>query len=226
VAGVELIRRVSRKEAFGLTLPLLTNASGEKFGKSVAGAVWLDAQRTSVFDFYQFWRNTEDADVGRFLKIFTDLPPEECQRLGEIPLPLLNRSKEILAFEATRLTHGQEAAAATYLAARSAFGSADPEGRVETSSGIAALDRDAGADAGLSVVTLEAAQFPAGVPVLEALKAAGFAASNGEARRLIRGGGAKLDEQALSDENAMLPGPGSYILKAGKKRLVKVVVQG
>jgi tyrosyl-tRNA synthetase len=224
VAGVELIRRASRKEAFGLTLPLLTNASGEKFGKSVAGAVWLDAERTSVFDFYQFWRNTEDADVARFLKIFTDLPPVECEQLGAIPLPLLNRSKEILAFEATRMTHGAEAATAAYLAARAAFGTADPEGTVATSSDIVALDRSAGADAGLTVVTLACAQFPGGVPVLEALKAAGFAASNGEARRLVRGGGVRLDDQPISDENLLLS-QGSVILKAGKKRMVKLVLE-
>lgn len=223
VAGIDLIRRRRQRDAFGLTLPLLMNSSGEKFGKSVAGAVWLDATRLSVFDYYQFWRNTEDADVAKCLKIFTDLPVEECQRLGSLQAPLINRAKEILAFEATCLAHGEQAASGAFLAARSNYGDPDPGRTVETSSRIREYGQAGESAASLQEYAITAADWKSGIPVIDLLTLAGLCSSKGEARRLIRGGGAKLDDRTLSDEAEVVPGVVSeFVLKAGKKRIVRV----
>jgi tyrosyl-tRNA synthetase len=227
VAGTDLIRRVRQAEACGLTLPLLTNASGEKFGKSVAGAVWLDADHTSPFDYYQFWRNSEDEDVARFLKLFTDLPPEEGERLGALQPPLLNRAKEILAYEITKLTHGADAAATAFAAACGEYGEADPGRTVETSSDIVGL-RAAPAKASWPTVTLspEAAGTPQ--TILDLLVLAGLCKSKGEARRLVRQGGARVGGDQIKDEGATFvlnDLPEGTLLKAGKKRVVQLVIQ-
>ncbi|MBM4371080.1 MAG: tyrosine--tRNA ligase [Deltaproteobacteria bacterium] len=227
VAGTDLIRRVRQDDAFGLTLPLLTSSSGEKFGKSVSGAVWLDADRTPPFDFYQFWRNTDDRDVARFLKLFTDLPPAECERLGALAPPLLNRAKEILGYEVTRLTHGAAAAAAAWGAACREFGEADPEHGVETSSGIRALSAG-GSSASLPEVILEGPEAFVPIPVLDLFVRAGLCTSRGEARRLVRQGGARIGDRAVADETETLvpadAGPGT-LLKAGRKRVARLVVR-
>src|SRR5690606_6632805 len=119
--GVELIRRVDQKPAFGLTTPLLSTASGAKMGKTMNGAVWLNADMRSPYDYWQFWRNTEDADVGRFLRLFTDLPLDEIARLEALPGAEINEAKKVLANEATRMLHGDEAAQAAAGAAQAAF---------------------------------------------------------------------------------------------------------
>jgi len=226
VAGTDLIRRVRRAEACGLTLPLLTNASGEKFGKSVAGAVWLDAEHTSPFDYYQFWRNTEDADVVRFLKLFTDLPPDEGGRLGALQPPLLNRAKEILAYEVTKTTHGAEAAATAWAAACREYGEADPNHTVETSSDILAL-RGAPAAASWPEVVIPAGEATTPVSLMDLFVLAGLCKSKGEARRLMRQGGARIGDDSIRDETAaVVPadlGTGT-LLKAGKKRVVQLVI--
>lgn len=227
VAGTDLIRRVRQAEACGLTLPLLTNASGEKFGKSVAGAVWLDAAHTSPFDYYQFWRNTEDADVARFLKLFTDLPPDEGERLGALEPPLLNRAKEILAYEVTKLTHGPEAAIEAYVAACREYGEADPGRTVETSSDILGTVATAASVATWPEVTIPAAEAGDAVSLMDLFVRAGLCKSKGEARRLIRQGGARIGDDAIRDEAAtVVPaelGSGT-LLKAGKKRVVQLVI--
>jgi tyrosyl-tRNA synthetase len=211
VNGVELGRRVNQTELFGLTAPLLTTASGAKMGKTAAGAVWLNADRLSPYDYWQFWRNTEDADVGRFLRLFTELPLDEIERLENLPGSEINEAKKILANEATRLCHGDAAAREAEETARRTF------------------EQGALAE-GLPSLEVERDQLAGGVGVVDLLTQAGLAASKGEARRLIRGGGARINDTAVSDEamsvnlDSLNP-DGVLKLSAGKKRhaLVKVV---
>ncbi len=225
VAGIDLVRRKLQGDAMGLTMPLLMNSSGEKFGKSVSGAVWLDAERTSPFDYYQFWRNTEDADVGRFLKLFTELPPEECERLGNIEPPLLNRAKEILAFEATSIAHSPEEAARVFQASAGEFGEADPDRRVETSSAIAEIKVEAAPASLLPQFDIDVSKYPDGLSLIDLYVQSGLLASKGEARRLIRQGGARVDDVQHKDEKMILnlqELDDSFILKAGKKRVLQI----
>ena len=208
INGVELGRRMKDVELFGLTTPLLTNASGAKMGKTVSGAVWLRGDRLSPYDYWQFWRNTEDADVGRFLKIFTDLPMAEIARLEALKDAEINEAKKILAFEATKMAHGEAAAKAAAETARVTF-----EGGGK------------GAD-------LPIHEFPGSTAplVIDVVMALGFAASRGEAKRLIEGGGLKLNDAPVTSLAATitagdLDGEGTARLSAGKKRhaLVKAV---
>jgi tyrosyl-tRNA synthetase len=209
VSGVDLVRRTDAKPVFGLTSPLITTASGAKMGKTAKGAVWLTAERLSPFDYWQFWRNTEDGDVGRFLRLFTDLPLEEAAKLEALGGAEINEAKKVLATEATMLAHGAEAARAAAETARLAF------------------EEGAPADS-LPSVTVPVAELQAGIPAFAILVAAGLAASNGEARRLIRGGGARLNDLPFTEEAQTvslsdLQG-GTLKLSAGRKqhRLVRL----
>jgi tyrosyl-tRNA synthetase len=213
VNGVELGRRIDGAQLFGLTTPLITTAAGQKMGKTAAGAVWLDAARRTPFEYWQYWRNTEDADVGRFLRLFTELPLDEVDRLAALDGAERNEAKKVLAFEATRLCHGVDAAKQAASTARAVF--------------------EGGGDAleGLPVVTCDEARLRAGLPVIELMLLAGLAESNGEARRLIRGGGARLNDQRIDDETAVVDAgalhDGQLKLSAGRKRHVLVrPVQG
>ena len=200
VNGVELGRRVDGAELFGVTTPLITTASGAKMGKTASGAVWLNEDRLSNWDFWQYWRNTEDADVGRFLKLFTDLPLDEVRRLEALQGAEINEAKKILANEVTRLVRGPDAAAQAAETARQTF-----------EQGTAA--------AGLPTVELEIGAE--GIPVWKALAASGLVASNGEARRLIKGGGARVNDVPVKDEQAIITladlKDGTVKLTAGKK---------
>jgi tyrosyl-tRNA synthetase len=211
VSGVDLVRRTDAKTVYGLTAPLITTASGAKMGKTAKGAVWLTAERTSPFDYWQFWRNTEDADVGRFLKLFTDLPLEEIARLEALSGSEINEAKKILATEATALAHGRDAALAAAETARRAF----EEG--------AAVDT-------LPTVTVPAAELAAGIPAFALLVQAGMAATNGEARRLIRGGGARLNDVAFTEEAQIVSASdlrdGALKLSAGKKQHKLIRTEG
>ncbi|MFC0501792.1 tyrosine--tRNA ligase [Asaia krungthepensis] len=203
VAGIDLARRTDGKQVFGLTTPLVTTASGVKMGKSAKGATWVSAEKLPVFEYWQFWRNTEDADVGRFLKFFTDLPVEECDRLGALEGAEINEAKKILATEATAICHGREAALAAAETARQAF---------ETGSLAADLpSRD-----------LARADLEAGIPAFRLFGESGLAATNSEARRLIRGGGARLNDRPIQDENRIIGTDdlveGVLKLSSGKKR--------
>ena len=208
VNGVELGRRIDGAHLFGLTTPLITTASGQKMGKTAAGAVWLDAARRTPFEYWQYWRNTEDADVGRFLRLFTELPLDEIDRLSALEGAERNEAKKVLAFEATKLCHGVDAAEQAATAARAVF--------------------EGGGDgvAGLPVVNCDAARLRQGLPVIELLFVAGLAASNSEARRLVRGGGARLNDQPIADETATVDlsmvRDGHIKLSAGRKRHVLV----
>lgn len=206
VSGVELGRRVDDAQLYALTSPLLTTASGAKMGKTAAGAVWLDASLVSPYDFWQYWRNTEDADVERFLKLYTILPMDEIARLVELAVSDVNAVKKILATEVTALVHGREAAEQAAETARATF----EEGALDLS---------------LPTVEIPAGELNAGLGVLAAFVKADLAASNGEARRHMKAGALKLNDQALSDERQtlseadLLP-EGVLKLSVGKKKHV------
>jgi tyrosyl-tRNA synthetase len=228
VAGVDLTRKLSQAEVFGMTFPLLTDSSGAKFGKTAAGAVWLDASKTSIFDYYQFWRNCDDADVGRLLNFFTNLPVGEIASLAALEPPKINRAKEILAYEATKLAHGKEEAVKVYLAAASKFGFADPNAEIATSSDIAEIAASSAADDDLPTHRLDPAKFAEGVWIVQLVNDAGLASSNGEARRLIKGGGVYLNDRRVSDMNYQVSAAdftdGSAMLRAGKKNVRRLTL--
>ena len=206
VNGIELNRRLGGAELYGLTTPLITKSSGEKMGKSAHGAVWLNADKLDPFEYWQFWRNTEDADVGRFLRLFTLLPLAEIARLEALGGAEINEAKKVLATEATRLAHGDAAAEEARRAAAAVF-------------------EQAGEERGLPEVAVEGAALASGLAVVDALVHAGLAKTKGEARRLIRGGGARLNDARIDDEVARvgdeaLRPDGTLKLSAGKKRHV------
>jgi tyrosyl-tRNA synthetase len=207
VNGVELIRRVDQKPAFGLTTPLLATASGAKMGKTAQGAVWLNADLLSPYDYWQFWRNTEDGDVGRFLRLYTDLPLDEIARLEALPGAEINDAKKVLANAATTLLHGPEEAAKAAAAAQAAFEQGKLSDDLPTHE-IARSDLDAG----IVLATLAAD--------------AGLAASRGEARRLAQGGGLRVNDKPEIDGNRTLTSAdlvdGVVKLAAGKKKIVLV----
>jgi tyrosyl-tRNA synthetase len=200
----------------GLTFPLVTKSDGGKFGKSESGNVWLDAKRTSPFEFFQFWRNVADADVGRYLGYFTFLPMDEVNQLAAAEGAAINDAKVRLAYEVTKLIHGEDEAAAARDAAAKAFIGGTSGGGDATSDSIPSD-------------TLSPAELDAGLPVIEALTRAGFAKSNGEARRLIQGGGVRVGEEKVTDiAHALGPddvNDGYILLRAGKKRLFRFDVE-
>ena len=206
VNGVELGRRVVGARLFGLTTPLIATASGAKMGKTAEGAVWLDPAMRSPWDYWQFWRNTEDGDVGRFLRLFTDLPLDEIARLEALEGAEVNEAKKVLANEATALLHGPESAREAAETARRTF-------------------EEGGPGVGLPWVAVARSRLGEGLLLFEALREAGLARTNGEARRLIRGGGARIGDVPVSDEfrkltPADLDAGGAVKLSAGKKRHV------
>jgi tyrosyl-tRNA synthetase len=208
VAGVDLGRRVVNKTLFGLTTPLMTTSSGVKMGKSVGGAVWLNAEKLSPYEYWQYWRDTEDADVGRFLRLFTELPLNEIARLESLRDSEINEAKKALATEATALCHDRTAAAEAAKTAEAVFG-------------------EGGAVGGLPQIAVERDALARGVPVFELFVRAGLAASNGEARRLIKGGGARLNDAVIKSETQPvslddLDPDGQVKLSAGRKRHVLV----
>ncbi len=218
VNGVELGRRIDGRELFGLTTPLITTSSGAKMGKTAQGAVWLNEDRLPHFDYWQYWRNVDDEDVGRFLRLFTELPLAEIERLEQLEGAELNEAKGILAFEATRLCRGEAAAAEAAAAAQKIFGKSGKAGAAEDT-----MSLESGLSGELTVARTEVAR---GVNVVELFRRTGLVASNGEARRLIRGGGARLNDQKVEDE-AMTVGlddlvDGQLLLSAGKKRHARV----
>ncbi|MGH6618927.1 MAG: tyrosine--tRNA ligase [Alphaproteobacteria bacterium] len=204
VNGVELGRRAADLELFGLTSPLLTTASGAKMGKTASGAVWLNEDRLSAYDYWQYWRNAEDADVGRFLRLFTELPMAEIARLEALQGSEINEAKIVLANEATRLCRGADAAAAAAETARKTFA----EGAIGD-----ALPR----------IDIAEAELRPGIPAFALMTRAGLTQSNGEARRLIKGGGARINDARVEDEAATVSlsdvnDEGVIKLSAGRKR--------
>ena len=203
VNGIELTRRTEGQEVFGLTTSLITTASGAKMGKTASGAVWLNEARLSAFDYWQYWRNTEDADVGRFLRLFTDLPLDEIARLEALEGQEINEAKKVLAFEATKLCRGERAAAEAAETARQTF---EERSLAEN----------------LHSIPLSQSRLGEGVPLFVLFTEAGLTGSNGEARRLIKGGGARLNDQQITDDGRRAEkgdfSEGVMKLSAGKKR--------
>ncbi len=186
VNGVELIRRVDQKHSFGLTTPLLSTASGQKMGKTVGGAVWLNADMRSPYDYWQFWRNTEDADVGRFMRLFTDLPLHEIARLEALPGAEINEAKKVLANAATTLLHGADAALAAEAASSVAF-------------------QQGGVSSDMPTVLMPKEGFEVGRSNAHIIVASGLASSLSDARRKIEGNGVSLNGHRISDPKAVQP---------------------
>ena len=204
INGVELVRRVDQKSIFGLTTPLVTTASGEKMGKSASGAIWLNSDRLSPYEFWQFWRNTEDGDVGRFLRLFTEIPLDEITKLEMLKGSELNEAKKILASEITKLCHGLNASESAASTAQKIF----EEGLL-------------GAD--LPTILIDTKQLEQGLWIIEALKQAEFIKSNGEGRRLINNGGVRLNDLVVvdADRTILISDANSDAvikLSSGKKR--------
>jgi tyrosyl-tRNA synthetase len=204
INGVDLTHKKKGKELFVLTVPLLTTASGQKMGKTEGGAVWLRGDMTSPYDYWQYWRNTEDADVGRFLKLFTLLPLDEIARLEKLGGAEINDAKKILAFEATKLCHGEQAALEAAETARKTF-------------------EQGGVGENLPTIEIAESELKAGLSVVDLLRSSGLVESNGEAKRLIQGGGAKVNDRAVTDlamtiTLSDMTGEGYIKLSSGKKK--------
>ncbi|MCA2009804.1 tyrosine--tRNA ligase [Tritonibacter mobilis] len=210
VNGIDLTRRVLENEIFGLTSPLLTTSDGRKMGKSQGGAIWLNDEMLSPYEFWQFWRNTTDADVGRFLKLYTELPVAECDRLGALQGSEINEGKIILANEVTSLLHGAEAAKAAEATAREVF-------------------EKGGVGDDLPTLSLSAAELGEGMSIVQIIVKSGLAKSGKEAKRLISENGARLDDAPLTDAGLMIDAAAlasPIKLSAGKKRHALVQLDG
>ena len=208
INGIDLGHRMGTKQLYALTSPLLTTSSGAKMGKSMSGAVWLNPEMLSAYDFWQYWRNTEDADVGRFLKLYTTLPMDEIARLAALGGAEINDAKKVLATEVTAMLHGRAAAEAAAETARRTF-------------------EDGETAASLPSITVPAAELEAGIGVLALFVRAGLAGSNGEARRHVQGGAVRVNDAPVSDEKAIvssrdLTGDGVVKLSLGKKKHILV----
>jgi tyrosyl-tRNA synthetase len=208
VNGIDLTRRVIDGEVYGLTSPLLTTSDGKKMGKSLSGAIWLNPDMLSPYEFWQFWRNTTDADVGRFLKLYTELPVDECDRLGALEGAEINESKVRLANEVTTLLHGADAAAAAEATAREVF-------------------EKGGVGDDLPTLTLSAEDVGDGISIVQLLVKSGLAGSGKEAKRLISENGAKINDEPLAEAGMMIDAAALATpikLSAGKKRHVLVQI--
>lgn len=210
LSGADLIRRQEGKEAYGITFPLLVTSTGRKMGKTEAGAVWLDAEKTSPYDYYQYWRNTDDRDVARFLALYTFLPMDEVRRLGALRDKEINEAKKVLAYEATKLNHGEAEARKAEQTAAAFF-----DGRGQGQEALA--------------IDLPGAELAKGINIIDLVVMAKLAESRSEAKRLVSQGGITLQEQKVSDLNRMV-GPeevknGQIVLRKGKKdyQVLKVV---
>jgi tyrosyl-tRNA synthetase len=209
VNGIDLTRRLNKKSVFGLTTPLLTKADGSKMGKSANGAIWLNSDKLSPYEFWQFWRNTLDADVGKFLKLFTELPVSECERLGSLVGQEINEAKVILANEVTKLCHGEEAAINSNKTARKVF-------------------TEDGSDENLPTLEISDLEIIDGISFTQALVRTGLVSSGKEAKRIIAGGGAKLNDQVINDAGYMIDAAELHKtpkISASKKKhaLIKVI---
>ena len=222
VAGVDLIRRVSRNESFGLTFPLVTRADGKKMGKTEQGAVFLDPEMFSVYDFYQYWRNVPDPDVRKFLYLYTFLPNEEIEELSAFEGQALNAAKKRLAFELTLLVHGEEEAVRAEQAASAAFG---------TNAGAGSSDRS-----GIPSTQIPLTELESGIPVLDLFQRSGLCSSRSDARRLVEQGGARVNEQKIENLDELIGvdrlenestqdgvGGPELLLRAGKKRYHRII---
>lgn len=211
LAGVDLVRRIEGERVHALTFPLLTTASGAKMGKTAGGAVWLDAERTSPYEFYQYWINVDDRDVLRFLACFTFLPMDEVRRLGNLEHEAIREAKEVLAYEVTQLAHGKAEADKAQAASRAAFGGGS-------------LDK---AEMPTSEIAIE--RLNSGIPIMTLFHEVGLANSRSEARRLIQQGGAYINEKQYQTIDRVVGSDlledDALLLRAGKKRYHRIVVK-
>jgi tyrosyl-tRNA synthetase len=247
VAGIELVRKVRQGTVFGITFPLITTSSGAKMGKTAEGAVWLDSEKTSPYDYYQYWINTDDRDVARFLALFTFLPMEEIQRLGKLSGADLNSAKVVLSFEATRIAHGEQEALKAYYAAERMFGvrvvpdeimpsSSVPRDGSESNNlsntlGDSSLDSEKLAMEALDSIPqshIEEDRFKDGIPAFKLYQQVGLADSGSAARRLIEQGGAYVNGQRIESYDYLLTENDivdlEILLRAGKKRYHKLKI--
>jgi len=211
LAGVDLVKKMRKQTVFALTFPLITTARGQKMGKTEAGAIWLDASMTSPYDFYQYWINCDDRDVVRFLLMFTFIPMEEIEQLGQLQGADIRRAKEVLALEATRLCHGEKEAEKAQAAAKAAFAKTDED------------------SSGLPTTVVSKDRVVAGIPVTDLFVEVGFAKSKGAVRRLIEQGGAYVNDEKITDINSVInensfPN-GVCVIRHGKKQYHRVMME-
>ena len=226
VAGIELIRRMNQRTAFGITFPLISTSSGEKMGKTAKGAVWLDPAKTSPYEYYQYWINTDDRDVSRFLLLFTFLPLDEIRETEQLQGAELNAAKAVLAFEATLLAHGREETLKAYQAAISMFGNRDMADNILPTSSIPKRGSEID-DVSVPESFVEAEKLNAGIPAFKLFQTAGLASSGGAARRLIEQGGAYVNGQRIDSFDFLisdrdLNDANAIVLRSGKKRFHKI----
>lgn len=221
VAGIDLIRREKQGAAFGITFPLMTTASGAKMGKTAQGAVWLDPQKTSPYDYYQYWRNSDDRDVARFLALFTLLPMADVQTVETMTGDALNSAKVVLAFEATAIAHGKQAALKAFQAAGQAFGWTELPADLLPSSQVP-RGKSTVVAASIPASTIERAVLQSGVPAFQLFRQVGLCASGGEARRLIKQGGAYLNGERINAFDRQVTEADlvddKIVLRAGRKK--------
>jgi tyrosyl-tRNA synthetase len=226
VAGIDLVRKVRQQQAFGITFQLITTASGAKMGKTAAGAVWLDAARTSPYDYYQYWVNSADADVARFLALYTFLPMEEIQTVAGLRDAEMNLAKTVLAFETTQIVHGRDAAVESMEAARRMFGARPVPAELMPSSTVPREGERSREDDSVPCTELEAGDLDGGMPLFKLLQVTGLSASGAAARRLISQGGAYMNGRRVdSPQQIVMPDDfenGVLLLRAGKKHFHQV----
>jgi tyrosyl-tRNA synthetase len=215
VAGIDLIRRLEGKQAYGITSPLIMTADGRKMGKTEKGAVWLDPERTSPYDYYQFWINTDDRDVKRFLALFTFLPMDEVEEYGKLQGSEIRKAKEILAFEATKIVHGEEEAEKAKAASQALF--------------ISVSDSVMTVDAGMPTVVMDKQKFVEGIPIFKLFEVTGLCSSGSEARRLIEQGGGYLNKKRVEKFDLVVKlddfnEKDEILLRAGKKKFYRIKV--
>jgi tyrosyl-tRNA synthetase len=225
VAGIELIRRVRQHSAFGITFPLITTSTGAKMGKTAKGAVWLDPARTTPYDYYQFWVNTDDGDVTRFLSLFTFLPIEEILQTTQLQNADLNGAKSVLAFEATSLAHGIDEATNAYRAAAGVFGARKISEDILPSSAIPRQDKQLN-DQSMPQSFMNISELKNGIPIFKFIHSVGLAGSGGAARRLVAQGGAYVNGIRIEDLNYQVTEKDivndEIMLCSGKKRFHKI----
>ncbi len=213
IAGADLVRRVEAAQVDGITWPLLTTAAGEKMGKTASGAVWLDPEKTSPYEFYQFWINTDDRDVARFLAFYTFLPMQEIRKLSQLQGADIRKAKEILAYEATKISHGAAEAEKARSASRAAFGGGEHDDL-----------------AGMPSAALPQSRLNGGILAVDIFAEVGLVSSKGQARRLVQQGGAYVNQDKVESITSELTATdiidGAIILRAGKKRYFRLVIEG
>jgi tyrosyl-tRNA synthetase len=231
VAGVDLVRRMRQRTVYGITFPLITTASGEKMGKTAQGAVWLDGELTSPYEYYQYWINTEDQDVARFLAYFTFLPMEEIGAVEGLQGADLNLVKTVLAYEVTKITHGEDAARAAQVESEEIFGARAIPDDLLPSSGLRRQPESAaeGAAAGMPTTIIASSRLSQGIPAFELFAEVGLCSSRGQARRLINQGGGYINGQRVQkfDDRATLEHLENreILLRAGKKKYHRIQVE-